>query len=213
MAARTTLAHARPPTPAERANPVLQLPAAGLLRALDAEPQACLRALLLDLQRDARLRATASWEAHRPPLATYWAAVGVYAGHIARVLRPDARTQRRVSTALPRGPIGQRTAPGSMVTPPQQPTRAERANPILQTPAMHRIRALDPVVRTSLYELLLDLQRDARMRATISWEAHKPPMAAYWAAVSVCAGHIACVLRRDIEPRCQRRPDLIRKAA
>lgn len=92
MAARSTLAHARPPTRAERANPILQLPAMHRLRDLDPEVQAALRDLLLDLQRDARLRAKASWEARKPPMAAYWAAVGVYAGHVSRVLRRTAKS-------------------------------------------------------------------------------------------------------------------------
>lgn len=94
MAARSTLAHARPPTRAERANPILRLPTMHRLRDLDPEVQACLRDLLLDLQRDARSRAAASWDAHKPPMAAYWAAVGVYAGHIARILRRAAKSDR-----------------------------------------------------------------------------------------------------------------------
>lgn len=91
MTAGPARLRSRPPTRAERANPMLQLPAVRRLQMLDPEVRACLRDLLLDLQRDARCRASASWAAHKPPMAAYWAAVGVYAGHVSRVLGPGAR--------------------------------------------------------------------------------------------------------------------------
>lgn len=107
--------------------------------------------------------------------------------------------------------------PASKVTlGPERPrplTHAERANPILQLPAMHRLRALDPDVQACLRDLLLDLQCDARVRAKASWDAHKPPMAAYWAAVGVYSGHIARLLRRNTQSDRQRQPDLFGKAA
>ena len=92
-------------------------------------------------------------------------------------------------------------------------THAERANPILQLPAMHRLRALDPDVQACLRDLLLDLQCDARLRAKASWDAHKPPMAAYWAAVGVYSGHIARLLRRNGKSDGRHQPDLFGKAA
>ncbi|WP_022684088.1 MULTISPECIES: hypothetical protein [Sphingomonadales] len=95
---------------------------------------------------------------------------------------------------------------------PRPPTRAERANPILLLPAMHQLRALDPDVQACLRDLLLDLQCDARLRARASWDAHKPPMAAYWAAVGVYSGHIARVLRRNTQSGRRRQPDLFGKA-
>lgn len=95
---------------------------------------------------------------------------------------------------------------------PHPLTHAERANPILQLPAMHQLWALDPDVQACLRDLLLDLQRDARLRARASWDAHKPPMAAYWAAVGVYSGHIARVLRRNTQSGRRRQPDLFGKA-
>jgi hypothetical protein len=71
----------------ERANPVLLLPAAAELREIDPAARRVLCALLLDLRREARLRAERSWKMRKPPMAAYWAAVAVYAGHIARILR------------------------------------------------------------------------------------------------------------------------------
>lgn len=68
-------------------NPVLALPGARALAALPAEQRAALRALLLDLRADANARAAKSWRTCKAPMAAYWKAVAVYAGHIARALR------------------------------------------------------------------------------------------------------------------------------
>jgi hypothetical protein len=73
--------------PAARRNPLLALPAVARLRALDSPARLVIREILLDLQRDARDRADHSWRTRKPPMASYWAAVGVYAGHLARALR------------------------------------------------------------------------------------------------------------------------------
>jgi hypothetical protein len=67
-------------------NPILALPGTARLLQLDPHTRALLRAVLLDLAADARTRAEESWR--RPkPMAAYWKAVSVYAGHLARVLR------------------------------------------------------------------------------------------------------------------------------
>ncbi|WP_267381538.1 MULTISPECIES: hypothetical protein [unclassified Sphingomonas] len=58
-----------------------------------------------------------------------------------------------------------------------------------------RLLQLDPHTRELLRGVLLDLAMDARTRAEDSWRRHKAPMAAYWKAVSVYAGHLARVLR------------------
>ena len=68
------------------ANPVLALPAAKALLALPDEPRLILAALLDDLARDARSRAEASWKSHKAPMAAYWKAVSVYAGHVRKAL-------------------------------------------------------------------------------------------------------------------------------
>lgn len=70
-------------------------------------------------------------------------------------------------------------------------TKAEVRNPILTLPAVARLRALSPEARVALQEILLDIQHDARLRAEKSWRSRKPPVAAYWAACGVYAGHIA----------------------
>lgn len=68
-------------------------------------------------------------------------------------------------------------------------------NPMLALPAMTSLLKLSPDVRAMLRAILLDLAGDARGRADESWRRHKAPMAAYWKAVSVYAGHLARVLR------------------
>lgn len=68
-------------------NPVLGLPAARSILALPAETRHALAALLMDLKRDAAERAAKSWRTHKAPMAVYWKAVSVYAGHLARVLK------------------------------------------------------------------------------------------------------------------------------
>lgn len=79
--------------------------------------------------------------------------------------------------------------------PPARSSRAEVRNPILCLPSAERLTRLDPAQRSELSAVLLDLRRDAQLRAEECWRRHKAPMAAYWKAVSVYAGHIARVLR------------------
>ena len=67
-------------------NPVLALPAAAKLQALDVDSRAAIRAVLVDLRNDARMRAAECWRRHKAPMACYWKAVSVYANHLARVL-------------------------------------------------------------------------------------------------------------------------------
>jgi hypothetical protein len=68
-------------------NPLLRLPAARRLAALEPESRAALRALLEELRRDAHAKAEHSWRKRKAVPAAYWRAVGVYAGHLSRVLR------------------------------------------------------------------------------------------------------------------------------
>lgn len=85
------------PTPARSAqadtrNPLLALPAMAQLQALPAEQRAALAGLLRELGADAHARAERAWRQRKGPMAAYWRAVGVYAGHTARALRsaPEA---------------------------------------------------------------------------------------------------------------------------
>lgn len=68
-------------------NPLLQLPAAAQIKALPPEAKAALRALLQEISADARIRAQVCWDKHKAPMAAYWKAVAVYAGHSSRIAR------------------------------------------------------------------------------------------------------------------------------
>lgn len=70
----------------ETRNPLLALPSAGRLAGLPPEAKEALRALLLDIRVDAAERAQICWRRHKAPMAVYWKAVSVYAGHIVRAL-------------------------------------------------------------------------------------------------------------------------------
>ena len=83
---------------AEVRNPVLSLPAARLIRAMPADTRTLLAVLLLDLATEARRRGRMSWESRKVFVAAYWATVGVYAGHVARVL---GGTERRPASRKP----------------------------------------------------------------------------------------------------------------
>jgi hypothetical protein len=79
--------------------------------------------------------------------------------------------------------------------------RAEVRNPVLLLPAVQALRRLDPEARVALQRLLLEIRDEARLKADKSWRTRKPPVAAYWAACAVYAGHIA----RSIGPAPRRR--------
>jgi hypothetical protein len=64
-----------------------QIKAMAALRDLPASNRKAIRALLLDLSRDAATRAETCWRKHKAPMATYWKAVAVYAKHTARGMR------------------------------------------------------------------------------------------------------------------------------
>lgn len=69
-------------------NPILALAGArAAIDGLDDAPRAALRTILLAIQADARDRAEKCWRTHKAPMAVYWKALGVYAGHIARALK------------------------------------------------------------------------------------------------------------------------------
>lgn len=68
-------------------NPLLALPSAEAIRSLPDAARAALRAVLLDIRKDAQARAEKCWRTHKAPMAAYWKAVAVYAGHTARVCR------------------------------------------------------------------------------------------------------------------------------
>lgn len=57
---------------------------------------------------------------------------------------------------------------------------------------------MPPEIRQELAALLHELSLDARDRAELSWRRNKAPMATYWKAVSVYAGHLRRVLRSGV---------------
>jgi predicted transcriptional regulator len=71
---------------------------------------------------------------------------------------------------------------------------AEVRNPVLALPSMRRLQSLSPEVRVLLRAVLREMASDARERAEKCWRTHKAPMAVYWKAVAVYAGHIARAL-------------------
>ena len=80
-------------TSPEVRNPLLALPSAEALKALPEESKKVLRGLLLDISRDAQAKAEKCWRRHKAPMAAYWKAVAVYAGHTARILRGGIKTE------------------------------------------------------------------------------------------------------------------------
>lgn len=72
---------------AETRNPILRLPAAKKLQNLPPEAREALRLVLLEMRFDCLANADKCWKKHKAPMAAYWKAVGVYAGHISRTLR------------------------------------------------------------------------------------------------------------------------------
>lgn len=69
-------------------NPVLGLPSADRLAALPPEAREALAAILKDIRISAHARAQESWRKNKGPMAVYWKAVGAYATHIYRAVRP-----------------------------------------------------------------------------------------------------------------------------
>lgn len=71
-------------------NPVLALSAAKRMQALPNEVRAELAGLFSEIKFAAHEKAEASWIKNKGPMAAYWKAVGAYAEHIRRVVRPGA---------------------------------------------------------------------------------------------------------------------------
>jgi hypothetical protein len=77
---------------------------------------------------------------------------------------------------------------------PRRTSTRTAANPVLALPGIARLQALPAPVRAEISDALRSIQADARVRAEKSWRTHKAPMAAYWKAVGVYAGHLARAL-------------------
>lgn len=69
-------------------NPVLSLPGVAELQAFPPEVRAALATVIDAIGKDARVRAQESWRKNKGPMAAYWKAVGAYATHIKRAVRP-----------------------------------------------------------------------------------------------------------------------------
>ncbi len=96
---------------AEVRNPLLQLPAAQ--NAISATGSACGSGRAsAELSFDARERAERSWRQNKAPMAVYWKAVAVYAGHLYRIARlTGARRDRASATRASEAEVGN-GAPG-----------------------------------------------------------------------------------------------------
>lgn len=68
-------------------DPMLRLEHHAALRGLPDDAKTALRLVLLDLRADAQTQAANAWRRHKGPMAAYWKAVSVYAGHFARLVR------------------------------------------------------------------------------------------------------------------------------
>lgn len=68
--------------------------------------------------------------------------------------------------------------------------RTDVRNPILVLPSAVKLKALPPEAREAFADILGEIAADARQRADKCWRTHKAPMAAYWKACAVYAGHI-----------------------
>lgn len=69
-------------------NPLLRLPSFAKLQGLPTEQREVLAAIMQELALDARGHANRSWRQHKAPMACYWKAVSVYAGHTSRAIKP-----------------------------------------------------------------------------------------------------------------------------
>lgn len=68
-------------------NPLMNLPAAAAIIKLPPVAKAALRAVCLDLAKDAHAKAEYCWKKRKAPMAAYYRAVGVYAGHLAKACK------------------------------------------------------------------------------------------------------------------------------
>lgn len=73
--------------------------------------------------------------------------------------------------------------------------RADVRNPLLRLESAQRIKTLPSDSRAALGELCTEIAQDSRRRAEECWQKHKAPMAAYWKAVAVYAGHVKRLTR------------------
>lgn len=87
-------------------------------------------------------------------------------------------------------------SPGEPAHRVRREERAEVRNPVLGLRAFRKLASLHPDALHALAELLQEIHVEAAVRAEHSWRTRKAPMAVYWRAVSVYAGHIRRAIRR-----------------
>jgi hypothetical protein len=68
-------------------------------------------------------------------------------------------------------------------------------NPVVGLRSFKKLQRIPQIQRLALRAIYRELAIDCRRRAEKCWLTHKAPMAAYWKAQSVYAGHIAKALR------------------
>jgi hypothetical protein len=64
-------------------------------------------------------------------------------------------------------------------------------NPVLGLKSFRKFATLHPAALDALADLLEEIHSEAALKAEHCWRTRKAPMAAYWRAVSVYAGHIS----------------------
>ncbi len=77
----------------------------------------------------------------------------------------------------------------------ERSSKPDVRNPVLRLPSVAKLRKQSAAVRSELRQVLMELRADATAQADKCWRKHKAPMAAYWKAVVVYAGHTARALR------------------
>lgn len=81
--------------------------------------------------------------------------------------------------------------------------RTDVRNPLLRLASAQKIASLPPETREALREILGEIASDSRAKAEQCWKRHKAPMAAYWKAVSVYAGHARKLTRAAQQEKCK----------
>lgn len=142
------------------------------LGSLDASARRQLSRALFDLRSDALERAELQWRRHKAPMAHYWRMVGVYAGQLARSVRPEGRMVKPAGHCA--GGAGIREAAQAL---------AQRWQGLFGE--------LDADVAAELRSGLMDLRAVALERADRLWRRRKSEQAYYAKVVGVYAGHMA----------------------
>jgi hypothetical protein len=70
-------------------------------------------------------------------------------------------------------------------------SRVDVRNPLLALPEVQAFAQLPPDAQRALRAALVAFSKSCRVKGNEAWASHKPPMAAYWKAWAVNAGHAA----------------------